>query len=146
MATPGKEVTLEELTVRIKRLEETVLVQATLSRRFWKSYNNEQGKGGGQMKSLSCGLILATVLLMCLGCATSNINKIQNKWGPPAKTETVGTQTIYYYYFIEESGAIVPIGRVWVDNRKGGWMCYEFTCDQDGKIVKKRKYWAQPGR
>jgi hypothetical protein len=102
MATPGKEVTLEELTVRIKRLEETVLVQATLSRRFWKSYNNEQGKGGGQMKSLSCGLILATVLLMCLGCATSNINKIQNKWGPPAKTETVGTQTIYYYDIIRD--------------------------------------------
>ena len=45
MATPGNEVTLEELTARIKRPEETVLVQGDILKRILEILKQRTDRG-----------------------------------------------------------------------------------------------------
>ena len=78
------------------------------------------------MKSLLGRVILVAFMLICFGCAasTSNISRVEEKWGPPAEVEQKDDSTIYYYYFQSK--------------------CVEITCDKGGNIIKKRQYWVQP--
>jgi len=80
-------------------------------------------------------LILALAVLL-IGCYT-NINRVKDKWGPPAKVEYGKDTIVYYYYF---SKGEVRAGGDWV----GGYVVVEITTDPNGKILKKRKYWKQP--
>ena len=96
------------------------------------------------MKSLSGRLILATVMLICFGCAASNIGRIEEKWGPPAKVEQRGEHTVYYYYFQKGRAIGYSDSGFSTSSLTAGWQCVEITCDNDGNIIKKRKYWAQP--
>jgi YD repeat-containing protein len=83
------------------------------------------------MKSLFGTLTLLTVMLICLGCAASNISRVEDEWGPPAKiVKNDGTET-YFWYF--ETGYFTK-----------AWAIYEFTCDPKGKIISKRSYLQQP--
>ena len=74
-------------------------------------------------------LMLAVVLgLLVSGCATT-MEKVQNKYGPPAKVEQLENgYTVHYYYKVCNDYDC---------------LCNEFTYDQNGKIVKHRKYWTQ---
>jgi len=92
------------------------------------------------------GLVL-TLTLFLIACATTHINQVQNKWGPPAKVEDRGDTIVYYYYFIKgrstgyhpgSRGGIV-FGRSTV-----GVVAVEIITDRSGNILKKRKYWKQP--
>jgi len=99
------------------------------------------------MKSLLCRLILVTVMLICFGCAASNISRVEEKWGPPAKVEEKGDFTVYYYYFQKgKSIGYYPgdSGGLTASTITAGWLCVEITCNKDGTIVKKRQYWVQP--
>jgi hypothetical protein len=99
------------------------------------------------MKSLSGRLILATVMLICFGCAASNISRIEEKWGRPAKIEETGGFIVYYYYF--QKGKLVDYypgdsGGITDSSHTARWRCVEYTLDKDGNIIKKRQYWVQP--
>ena len=76
-------------------------------------------------------LMLAMVLgLLASGCATVNtMEKVQNKYGPPAKVEQLenGNSIHYYYKACNDYDCL----------------CNEFIYDQTGKLVNRRRYWTQ---
>jgi len=76
-------------------------------------------------------LILITLLF---GCAELNQAKVEQKYGPPAKTEIVGDKITYYYYYTYRSSLPPYEPFQW---------CMDFTFDQDGKLINKREYQAQ---
>jgi hypothetical protein len=76
-------------------------------------------------------LILVTIVIFLVaGCATSTMERIQDKYGPPGKVERLenGYTVFYYYKACNEYDCL----------------CNEFTYDLNGKIVKHRRYWTQP--
>jgi hypothetical protein len=91
--------------------------------------------------------LVVLVMLICLACAASNISRVEEKWGPPARVEQKEDRTIYYYYFQKgKSIGYLPgdSGGITTSSYTAGWLCVEITCDKDGTIIKKRQYWAQP--
>ena len=77
-------------------------------------------------------LILTTLLF---GCAELNQAKVEQKYGPPAKKEIIDDKIIYYYYYTFRSSVPPYDPILW---------CKDFTFDQDGKLINKREYYAQP--
>ena len=76
-------------------------------------------------------IVLAMVLgFLVSGCASlSTMEKVQNRLGPPAKAERLENgYTVHYYYKA---------------CNKYDCLCNEFTYDQNGKVVKTRRYWTQ---
>jgi hypothetical protein len=69
-------------------------------------------------------------LLVVVGCAPTNISRVQNKLGPPGDVVKKGDLTTYFYYTYYGEG-FCPYG----------WWCQQFTCNKDGNITKKREYW-----
>ena len=53
-----------------------------------------------------------------------------------------------YYYFQKGKASGLAVGGSSVASVSGdytaGWLVYEFTADESGKIIKERKYWKQP--
>ena len=91
--------------------------------------------------------LVVLIMFIWLGCAASNITRVEEKWGPPAKVEQKANFTIYYYYFQKgKSIGYYPgeSGGITASTYTAGWLCVELTCDKDGNIIKKRKYWVQP--
>lgn len=95
------------------------------------------------MKRLLGAILVALFLSACYG----NINKVKDKWGPPAKVEYQEDTIVYYYYFYRgkaigydpgNSGG-VTFGKTTV-----GIVVVEIVTDKNGKILNKRKYWKQP--
>ena len=88
--------------------------------------------------------LLALVLFSC----AHTLSSIEDKWGPPGKIEKLGDKTIYYYYFQKGKVSGLAVGGSSVTSVSGdytaGWLVYEFTADENGKIIKERKYWKQP--
>ena len=82
---------------------------------------------GRKMKKI---IMLAMTVLILSGCASlSTMEKVQNRLGPPAKVEQLGNgYTTHYYYK--------------ACNRYD-CLCNEYTYDQNGKVVKTRRYWTQ---
>ena len=74
-------------------------------------------------------IVLAVVIgLLISGCATT-MDRVQDKYGPPARVEQLENgYTVHYYYKVCNDYDC---------------LCNEFTYDQNGKIVKHRKYWTQ---
>ncbi len=91
------------------------------------------------MKKISSVLlVIFTVLILItllLGCADLNQAKVEQKYGPPAKTETLDDKITYYYYYTYRSLRPPYDPYVW---------CVDFTFDKDGKLINKREYQAQP--
>jgi hypothetical protein len=89
-------------------------------------------------------LILTLIVSLFLSaCATPKINKVVEKWGPPAKVEELNGNKIYYWYFYK--GRAMVVGRALSFGRYSeGWVTYEFTVDEEGSIIQERKYWKQP--
>ncbi|MFX0198210.1 MAG: lipoprotein [Candidatus Hodarchaeota archaeon] len=81
-------------------------------------------------------LILVLVLALFLAGCYTHINKVQDKWGPPAKVEDRGDTRIYYYYF--------PATDYGWGASKSGINVVELITTPEGKILKKRQYWKQP--
>ena len=74
-------------------------------------------------------LLLAMVLgLLVSGCATT-MEKVQNKYGPPAKVEQLGNGSSIHYYYKACNDY--------------DCLCNEFTYDQTGKLVNRKRYWTQ---
>ena len=94
------------------------------------------------MKRLALILLLVLFLARCY----THINKVQNKWGPPAKVEDRGDILVYYYYFHKGQirGSLVDAKRPIPTEITAGWLVVEFTTERNGKILNKRKYWKQP--
>lgn len=69
------------------------------------------------------------LLVFCSGCAYSTIERVRSKLGPPAKVEQLenGHTVLYYYKACNEYNCL----------------CNEFTYDQNGKLVKRGRYWTQ---
>jgi len=89
-------------------------------------------------KVFSALLVIFTILILItllLGCAELNQAKVEQKYGPPAKTEMVGDKITYFYYYTYNSKLPPYTPYVW---------CIDFTFDNDGKLVGKREYQAQP--
>jgi len=96
------------------------------------------------MKRLTALLLLLLVILS--GCYT-HINKVKDKWGPPAKVEDRGDTIVYYYYFYRgKSTGYHPgdRGGIVVGSSTVGVVVAEIITNREGKILKKRKYWKQP--
>ena len=94
------------------------------------------------MKRLA--IVLASALLL-IGCY-SHINRVKDKWGPPAKVEYQQNKIIHYYYFYQDRtrGYIPAKGGLFLLTGRAGWYVVEIITDRDGKILSKRKYWKQP--
>ncbi|HAX99590.1 MAG TPA: hypothetical protein DCY12_12075 [Candidatus Atribacteria bacterium] len=93
-----------------------------------------------KMKKLVVAMVLG---LLVSGGATSRIAQVEEKWGPPSKVEKLNSDSIYYWYFYK-GRAIAGGGRVVLGQYSEGWVAYEFTVNEEGTIIKKRKYWKQP--
>ena len=75
-------------------------------------------------------ITLAMAILILIGCASlSTMEKVQKRLGPPAKVEQLekGYSTHYYYKACNRYDCL----------------CNEYTYDQNGKVVKTRRYWTQ---
>jgi hypothetical protein len=76
-------------------------------------------------------LMLAMVLgFLASGCATvTTMEKVQKKYGPPAKVEQLenGNSIYYYYKACNDYDCL----------------CNEFIYDKTGKLVSRRRYWTQ---
>jgi len=76
-------------------------------------------------------VLLAMAILLCACATATTISVVESKWGPPAEiVKNDGTKT-YFWYF--EEGLYAKT-----------WVTYEFVCDDEGKIISKRKYFKQP--
>ena len=75
-------------------------------------------------------ILLAMVLgFLVSGCATATMERVRDKLGPPANVEQLENgYTVHYYYKA---------------CNKYDCLCNEFTYDQNGKVVKTRRYWTQ---
>ncbi|MGO9090366.1 MAG: hypothetical protein ACLQGU_06805 [bacterium] len=83
-------------------------------------------------------IVLAIALgVFVSGCATTTIDSVQNKWGPPARVGRVGDLTTYYYILDERYSMLDILARTRP-------YCYEFTFDKNGVLIRKREYWVQP--
>ncbi len=84
-------------------------------------------------------VLLAMVILS--GCSTTNISQVEAKL---QKSQSYairdslqkGDTTTYYYYAFYGGG-----GGYWGGRSGNGWYCWEFTCDKNGNILKRREYW-----
>jgi len=76
-------------------------------------------------------LILLVMVLGLLvgGCATATMERVQDKLGPPAKVVRLENGYAVHYYYKACN--------------KYDCLCNEFTYDQNGKVVKTRRYWTQ---
>ena len=85
-------------------------------------------------KSFSVLLIASIVLILVtllFGCAEWNQTRVEKKYGPPQKKETVDDKTIYYYCFSARS---------WdVPHNLQNW-CMDLTFDKNGKLINKKEY------
>jgi hypothetical protein len=88
-------------------------------------------------KSFSVLLIASIVLILVtllFGCAEWNQTRVEKKYGPPQKKETVDDKTIYYYCFSARS---------WdVPHNLQNW-CMDLTFDKNGKLINKKEYVVQ---
>ena len=91
------------------------------------------------MKKMPFVLLLSFVILILItllfGCAELSQSKVEQKYGPPAKTEIVGDNITYFYYYTYRARLPPYEPYVW---------CVDFTFDKDGKLISKREYQAQP--
>jgi hypothetical protein len=81
------------------------------------------------MKRKSLMLVLVIGLFVS-GCASlSTMEKVQNRFGPPAKVEQLenGNSAHYYYKACNEYDCL----------------CNVFIYNPKGKVVGKRRYWTQ---
>ena len=87
-------------------------------------------------------LVLIIGILFLLGCYT-HIQRVERKWGPPAKIESHNNKMSYYWYFYKGQvrGKFFKTTDVSV-----GWLVVEIITDPTGKILQKRKYWKQPAK
>ena len=72
--------------------------------------------------------VLLTMVLGLFGCAHT-IGRVEQRWGPPARVEQQGDNTIYYYSFNKA-------GR-----RGSGVLNVTLTCDNAGNILSKSQTW-----
>jgi uncharacterized protein YceK len=97
-------------------------------------------------------ILLVLAMAVLVGCAT-NINHVQDQWGPPAKVEQLENGNSVWYWYVNtgkgsavagvvgDQGSGIAIGQ---GTSYSGWMVHELTVDKEGKVIKKRKYWKQP--
>jgi len=78
------------------------------------------------MKTISLFALIA--LLGLFGCVHT-IDRVEQRWGPPARVEQQDEYTIYYYSFNKE-------GR-----RGSGVLDVALTCDSSGNILSKSQTW-----
>ncbi|GEM_PF-756685 len=78
------------------------------------------------MKTISLFALIA--LLGLFGCVHT-IDRVEQRWGPPARVEQQDEYTIYYYSFNKE-------GR-----RGSGMLDVTLTCDSAGNILSKSQTW-----
>jgi hypothetical protein len=78
------------------------------------------------MKTIS--LFASIALLALFGCVHT-IDRVEQRWGPPARVEQQDEYTIYYYSFNKE-------GR-----RGSGILDITLTCDSTGNILSKTQKW-----
>jgi len=76
-------------------------------------------------------ILPAVAFALLIGCAYTDINRVQDKWGPPAQAIKTGDQVKYVWFLPEDS-----------DTR--AWVTHEFICDSQGKIISRRSYVTQP--
>ena len=69
-----------------------------------------------------------TLVLGLLGCVHT-IDRVEQRWGPPASVEQQGDYTIYYYSFNK------------VSRRGSGVLNVTLTCDNAGNILSKSQTW-----
>ena len=72
--------------------------------------------------------VLFAIVLGLFGC-THTIDRVEQRWGPPARVEQQDEYTIYYYSFNKE-------GR-----RGSGMLDVTLTCDSAGNILSKSQTW-----
>lgn len=92
--------------------------------------------------------LLFFILIALAGCY-KNIDKVEKKWGPPAKVEERGDTLVYYWYFYtsQVKGSVVHAKKFSVLGPTSvtyGVVVIEIITDKTGKILEKRKYWKQP--
>ena len=76
-------------------------------------------------KVFSVLLVIFTILILItllLGCAELNQAKVEQKYGPPAKTQVVGDKITYFYYYAYNSKLPLYTPYVW---------CIDFTFDKE---------------
>jgi len=72
--------------------------------------------------------VLLSIVLGSLGCAHT-IDRVEQRWGPPARVEQQGEYTLYYYSFNKAS------------RRGSGMLNVTLTCDNAGNILSKSQIW-----
>jgi hypothetical protein len=88
--------------------------------------------------------LLVLIMAFCLiSCAATQINQVEQKWGPPARVEKLDGNSIYYWHFYK-GRAIVGGRNVMIGHYTEGLVTYEYTVDEAGTIIHQRKYWKQP--
>jgi len=95
-------------------------------------------KAGAPMKRIFSVLPTIFILLILtpvlFGCAEWNVARVEQKYGPPAKKETVDEKIFYQYFFSL---------RNWDTFKMETWRV-DITFDKDGKLVKKREFQLHP--
>jgi hypothetical protein len=89
------------------------------------------------MKKAKCLVIV--MILFLVGCAHT-LNQIEDKWGKPARVERTENTITYFYYF--NRGRLSS--GVGTTDITAGRIVVEFIANNDGKVIKERKYWEQP--
>ncbi len=94
-----------------------------------------QQRRGNKMKNVLI-ILLAMALLVLVGCSNSNMTQIHKHfedYRKPVIEDEIqkGDQTIHYFFINYGLGL-----------NRWGYYCFEYTCDKDGNVLKKKGYYV----